>query len=393
MTQGTACQTLAKASSFTYSGNDRLLLKAGDTWTNETLTLVGESWHAGGAQITVTSYGVGARPLLDGTHTTDAAIQFQPTTFWRAGWAIDGIDIRDYRVVGVYAYTTSGYARGLTLRNMDITDIYGGGVTSNATPGYQNLPYVAVWAPHGVLTYKVSDIEFDNLSITGCGSPGNVIGYSNLYIHDSEFNTGRHGGMWVSLATGYEWGTGTVQDLTRSLQSRTALIERCAFNGNGTVGQDWGIAGLQVNGGVDVTIRDCDMSGNLDTASSPDGVGLDLEGATVNARVEDCTMTNNRGDGAFLFNNTWGVPGLVQSGATFINNTIANNGLKNQNSTCAFIRIAGTAPQNASTTLTGNTVSCGATQETFNELSGAGLTNSIAAITRFVNGGGNTVCP
>lgn len=57
----TPWKTLERASSITYQAGDQLLLKCGDTWT-ENLTLAGSGTAA--SPITVTSYGAGAKPII-----------------------------------------------------------------------------------------------------------------------------------------------------------------------------------------------------------------------------------------------------------------------------------------------------------------------------------------
>lgn len=309
-------------------------MRAGDTWTGETFAPQGGADASHDKWVTLTSYGAGARPMIAPGGAIDAAIQFPRP--WFGGWVIDGVDVSDADVVGIDAEPSST-SRGLRVRNVTITSIVGGGVQSNANPGTANPGY-EVWTPTGIVTTNVEDIELDNVTVTGAGVPLHLMAYRGLHIVNSHFDSNRNGGAWLSRSAPSQ----------PDREASDALIEYSTFDGNGTAGQDWGIAGLQLNGGRDIVVSHCSLSGTVQVAGSPDCVGIDLEGATRNVIVSDCTIENNAGAGVLVFDNTWGVPGMpAQTGSQFLRNTMTNNGaVLGSNSVPAFMRIIGNASNN-----------------------------------------------
>ena len=77
--QATPWQTLAKVNATTFQPGDRILLKAGSKWSG-----------AEGAPVTVTSYGEGAKPVIDGA-TAEAAISLED----QQHWATEKLELRN----------------------------------------------------------------------------------------------------------------------------------------------------------------------------------------------------------------------------------------------------------------------------------------------------------
>lgn len=85
--QATPWQTLAKVNATTFKPGDRILLKAGSKWSG---TLKPQGSGAEGAPITITSYGEGAKPLIDGAGA-EAAISLEN----QQHWAIEKLELRN----------------------------------------------------------------------------------------------------------------------------------------------------------------------------------------------------------------------------------------------------------------------------------------------------------
>jgi hypothetical protein len=85
--QATPWQTLAKVNATTFKPGDRILLKSGSKWSG---ALKPQGSGAEGAPVTITSYGEGAKPLIDGAGA-EAAISLEN----QQHWAIENLEIRN----------------------------------------------------------------------------------------------------------------------------------------------------------------------------------------------------------------------------------------------------------------------------------------------------------
>lgn len=84
----TPWKTLLQVSGITFNAGDQILLKKGDTWTGQTLTLHGNG--TGADPITLSSYGTGNNPKIEyGTSTDKSCIEMDEVE----GWKIVGLDI------------------------------------------------------------------------------------------------------------------------------------------------------------------------------------------------------------------------------------------------------------------------------------------------------------
>ena len=84
---GAAWQTLDKVNATTFQPGDRILLKAGSKWSG---ALKPQGSGAKGAPVTITSYGEGAKPLIDGAGA-EAAISLEN----QQHWAIEKLELRN----------------------------------------------------------------------------------------------------------------------------------------------------------------------------------------------------------------------------------------------------------------------------------------------------------
>ncbi len=85
--QAAPWQTLAKVNATTFKPGDRILLKAGGSWTGQ-LHPLGSG--KAGAPITLGSYGTGAKPVIDGAGA-EAAISLEN----QQHWAIEKLELRN----------------------------------------------------------------------------------------------------------------------------------------------------------------------------------------------------------------------------------------------------------------------------------------------------------
>ncbi|MEV4937407.1 right-handed parallel beta-helix repeat-containing protein [Streptomyces zaomyceticus] len=118
-------QSLDKVTEKTFGPGDRILLKAGDSWTGQTL------WPKGsgepGAPIRIDRYGTGVKPRVQGAGTVPDAVKLWNQQYWeirnldvsnkRPATTSDGAHLADVRGVHV------GGDNGTTLRHFVIDDL------------------------------------------------------------------------------------------------------------------------------------------------------------------------------------------------------------------------------------------------------------------------------
>lgn len=203
-----AWQSLSKASTTTFRPGDRLLLKAGGTWTGE-LDLNGDGTLAN--PIVVDQYGTGAKPLINGGGN-ESAVRLQGISYWE----VNNLELinnggptqsgaTNYRVGVLVKTTFSAIRNHLYLRNLTIHDIY-----PETGPEGHGIHVIATGSS-SVNTY-FDDVRIENcqISLTGhygiwvqhTGSASSNPGYQfnqNIVIRNNTFsNTGGSG-----VETGY----------------------------------------------------------------------------------------------------------------------------------------------------------------------------------------------
>ncbi len=138
----TPWKSISKVNSTTFKGGDQILFKRGGTWTG-TLSPQGSGTIA--AQITLGSYGIGAKPLISGAGA-GAAIAIHSQSYW----TIDGFEVTN-QASGAggnrCGIRVGGGGDGSTIRririlNNDVHDIH---ATPNVNDGARNWGGIFVW--------------------------------------------------------------------------------------------------------------------------------------------------------------------------------------------------------------------------------------------------------
>lgn len=129
----TAWQTLAKVNATTFSAGDSILFKTGQSWAGQ-LHPLGSGTSA--APVVISSYGGGARPLIDGSSLASGGAVYLLN---QGGWTIDGLEvINNSRTDNVGAITpgvnrsgifvdneSGGVLSGITIQNNFVHDVNG----------------------------------------------------------------------------------------------------------------------------------------------------------------------------------------------------------------------------------------------------------------------------
>ena len=147
-TPATAWQTIAKVNATNFSPGDSILFKSGCTWSGIQLHPLGAGLP--GQPITISKYGSGNLPLING-NTATAHNQYAVYLYNQEYWTISNLEItNNYQstakakdtsiTMGVYVLATNyGVVHGITLKNLYIhhvlgafnKNVYSGGIFCN----------------------------------------------------------------------------------------------------------------------------------------------------------------------------------------------------------------------------------------------------------------------
>jgi hypothetical protein len=172
-----AWQTLAKVDATTFVGGDQLLFHTDETWDGQLHPLGSGS---AGAPITISSYGTGARPHIDGSSlTTDPAdaVHLQDQSYWTiqglevtndtgadnsgavtAGLHRSGIMVADG---GYYFDPNQGVVSGISITDNYVHDVNGCSLCGSGDDPHSNGG-IEVWADQ-----EVGPASFNGVTITG----------------------------------------------------------------------------------------------------------------------------------------------------------------------------------------------------------------------------------
>jgi autotransporter-associated beta strand protein len=133
----TPWKSLAKVNATTFLPGDNILFQKGGTWT-------GSLWPKGSgnstSQITLATYGSGAKPLIDAQGAETAVIKLSNQEYW----TIDGFEVTNWATSngmrwGIRVEANDGLVKNrIRILNNTVRDIYGimGMPESNGTTGY-----------------------------------------------------------------------------------------------------------------------------------------------------------------------------------------------------------------------------------------------------------------
>jgi hypothetical protein len=185
---GTAWKSLTKVDATTFNPGDRILLHTDQTWAGR-LAPLGNG--TAGSPITISSYGGGARPHIDGGSLSPGlgAVYLVDQNYW----TVDGLEVTSNTGTdnfnggttrsGIYINNGGwGVVRGITLTNNLVHDVNGCFICSDYD-GHGNGGIV-VW----------TDLEASRASYAGVLIANNVVdhvGRSGISFGDMSFGTGQ----------------------------------------------------------------------------------------------------------------------------------------------------------------------------------------------------------
>jgi hypothetical protein len=202
-------KTLAKVNSTTFSPGDKILFKAGGSWT-------GQLWPKGsgisGSPIVIDMYGTGAKPHINGGGNNFTQTVYNSTNTYNSGtvflknqqyWEIQNLDVSnddDYSVnnndsaasrAGVFfvidANQSDQVYHHIYIRNLDVHDVDGyDNPSSKLNGGIVGL--IVGTYDRSVRTYsRFDDIRIENNTISKVDRSGIRLADHSLYVNDYGF--------------------------------------------------------------------------------------------------------------------------------------------------------------------------------------------------------------
>lgn len=206
-----AWKTLSKVNNFTFQPGDKILFKAGGSWT-------GQLWPKGsgtaGSPIVIDQYGMGAKPKINGGGSSFTQTVSGSTTTYNSGtvflknqeyWEINNLDVsndEDLTVdnnsstalrAGIYftidANASDRVYNHIYIRNVDVHDIDGYNNASAKSNGGIIGTIVGTYDKSQSTFSRFNDIRIENNTVQKVDRSGIRLTDHTLYLSDDAFST------------------------------------------------------------------------------------------------------------------------------------------------------------------------------------------------------------
>jgi len=321
--QSTAWKSFANVNNTTFAAGDRILLKKGSVW-NERLYPKGSGTAE--APITITSYGSGSKPIINGGGMAGGAVYLRNSS---------NVVIQNLEVTNYAAERGTTYREGIlvenanagTLTNIQILDNYVHDVSSSfrypTESGAEGGPH----AFGGISVYvggTTATDKFDQVLIQG--NTVERIGRTGIVVWDQRWNGQDFASTGVKIRQNYVKQADSDGILTFGVDG--ALIEHNVAEGGGNyseVGEFNGSAAIWPTRGKNNVVQ-FNESFNTNKPEG-DGQGFNLDIDTNNSVVQYNYSHDNKG-GFILFVDARLTPGvLVGSSNNVVRYNISQNDL------------------------------------------------------------------
>lgn len=322
-TEATAWRTFANVNSTTFAAGDRILLKKGGIW-NEQLFPKGSG--TSDAPITITSYGSGNRPIINGGGMAGAAVYLRNSSYWV---------IRNLEVTNSAPERGNIYREGIMVENAHGGTLNGIQILDNYVhdvSGSFRYPTVsgAEGGPHafgGISVYvggTVPTDKFDGVLIQG--NMVERIGRTGIVVWDQRFNGADYASTNVIIRENYVKQADSDGILTFGVDG--GLIEHNVAEGGGNYsepGEFNGSAAIWPTRGKNNVVQ-FNESFNTNKPEG-DGQGFNLDIDSTDSIVQYNYSHNNKG-GFMLFVDASLASGvLVGSSNSVVRYNISQNDL------------------------------------------------------------------
>ncbi|MDR6867451.1 hypothetical protein J2Y69_002054 [Microbacterium resistens] len=298
---GSAWKTLAAANSRTFAPGDRILLARGGTWEGQ---LAPRGQGTAAAPITISSFGTGSAPRLDGASLPGGAVVSLQN---QSHWVIENLDIvNDSGLDNFGTLTTDGTPRsGIQVRNTVGNSTVSGIVIRGNTVSDVNGCFHCTGIDAHVNGGIVADTTALGASFSGVLIQDNVVqnvGRTGIVVWDaSYFTTSQTQVVQSALSTGVIVRGNSVidpdSDGILAFGTDGALLEHNVVRGAGqrTIpGSSMSAsAGLWPTRAMNTLVQFNEVSGTL--LHGTDGQGFDVDLGSTNTRVQYNYSHDNEG--------------------------------------------------------------------------------------------------
>jgi len=363
LSENTPWKTLAKVSAQTFQPGDRILLKAGDVWTNETLILrsSGTAEHP----IELTAYGEGGKPVISPQIVDASAIILVNTE----GWKITGLEL-ERAMMGINAEFDNVYDKNyLWFEDLYIHDMDD---TYNSNPNKYNhfSAGIALMGNQTSSTYHLRNLTMKSIVFDNTNTPlwqGVISRYTNAagFGINARFKDVAIDDLAATNTK--QWGYNFIH--MEDVEITNISAENVGVLGGSHDGVNpYGIGGIVVAYAKNVALDGVVLRNISKGAQGYDGVGFDFEGGldTANVSLKNAVIDGTDGAGVMVFNNG-GVGGTA--GAYADNVAISNFGRNPGNSSGGVIFF----PDSGTGKFSNFTIDRGASARPFIEGSSAGF--------------------
>lgn len=298
------------------SAGDAVYLKCGSTWTGPLHPPTAKGTAV--AHITLTSYGSGNMPVINGASmTTGACIQIEGASWWD----ISGIACQNSKL-GLYLRyyadfnNTNVNVTWMSFTNMsDVSDT--GGVPGEYVVA-SGIYVGGLYYQDGVTRSPV----LTNLLVQNCAFSFCEIGFTDCFWYPGPV----YRGILVNPKILNCWCNNYVDGLFCMQCTNGGLIQSCQTYAGLQLGSPFapGTCGGLLTSSQNTVIDNCGFADCRRAPNSNDGVGLDMDDGNINCTVSNCVFRNNDGAGLEFLIPIQGSP-LGSTGYTIQNNTFYND--------------------------------------------------------------------
>ncbi|MFC5404137.1 S-layer homology domain-containing protein [Cohnella soli] len=350
--QSTAWKTFANVNNTTFAAGDRILLRKGGVW-NERLYPKGSG--TSDAPITISSYGSGGKPIINGGGMAGGAVYLRNPS----NWIVQNLEVTNFTAERGNIYREGimvENANGGTLSNIQILDNYVHDVSSSfrypTGSGAEGGPH----AFGGISVYvggTTAADKFDNVLIQG--NTVERIGRTGIVVWDQRWNGTGYASTNVKIRQNYVKQADSDGILTFGADG--ALIERNVAEGGGNYsepGEFNGSAAIWPTRGKNNVVQ-FNESFNTNKPEG-DGQGFNLDIDSTDSVVQYNYSHDNKG-GFMLFVDARLSPGVFNGSS----NSVVRYNISQNDLTHTFNFAGGVTP---GTQIYNNTIYIGTGQNT-----------------------------
>ena len=299
-TQASPWNSLAPVNSMQFGPGERVLFKAGTTCVGQ-LTPSGSG--AAGNPAVITSYGTGAKPIIDGNGVVGTVVKLLNVQQWQ----LSGLEVRDaaaspaYRT-GVMVENSSGTTlSGISITNMTVRDISGwagGWYSSNAGVAIQtdHTTPVSTWNDVTVANNTFDHVDRIAIAVTPDNPNDGTPKPTNIRILNN--NIRYSGGDDILIVN----GSGGLIDGNDAAYGGSKSVAGCPPAGQVCNGAS---ASIWVAGSNDTLIQNNSVAC---TINQQDGMAYDVDWGNHNTTIQYNYSRNNSGGFLMMMPATGNIP-------------------------------------------------------------------------------------